>query len=68
MQPKDAPESFALMYHGTRHENGTVTVLAGSKELTPDASLKVRNHSPDGFNWAIAGAGRHNWRSRFCST
>ena len=26
-------------------------------ELTPEASQKVRNHSPDGFNWGYGGSG-----------
>ena len=26
-------------------------------ELTPDRSLKVRNHSPTGFNWGYGGSG-----------
>ena len=27
------------------------------KELNPQASLKIRNHSPDGFNWGYGGSG-----------
>lgn len=27
------------------------------KELFPDASLKIRNHSPAGFSWGYGGSG-----------
>ncbi len=27
------------------------------KELTPNKSLEVRDHSPDGFNWGYGGSG-----------
>jgi hypothetical protein len=27
------------------------------KEITPDRSLKYRNHSPDGFAWGYGGSG-----------
>lgn len=32
-------------------------VLNGATELLPDKSLKVRNHSPDGFAWGYGGSG-----------
>lgn len=32
-------------------------VLIDGKELTPDASQKVWNHSPDGFEWGYHGSG-----------
>ena len=35
----------------------TQTVWLNDKELTPDRSLKVRNHSPDGFSWGYGGSG-----------
>lgn len=28
-----------------------------TRELKPEKSLKVRNHSPSGFNWGYAGSG-----------
>lgn len=46
-----------LLYHGERHENGTITVLAGGRELDPAPSQKLWNHSPDGFNWGYRGSG-----------
>lgn len=27
------------------------------RDLTPEASLKIRNHSPDGFEWGYGGSG-----------
>lgn len=35
----------------------TRRVWVGIKELLPDASQKVYNHSPDGFNWSYGGSG-----------
>ena len=32
-------------------------VWLDGKELFPDQSLKVRNHSPDGFCWGYGGSG-----------
>jgi hypothetical protein len=32
-------------------------VLANGKPLTPEKSLKVRNHSPTGFSWGYNGSG-----------
>lgn len=32
-------------------------VWIGDKQLSPGASQKVRNHSPDGFNWGYGGSG-----------
>jgi len=34
---------------------GEVTI--DGKYLDPDRSLKVRNHSPDGFSWGYGGSG-----------
>ena len=31
--------------------------MAGRKVLTPKRSLKIRNHSPDGFSWGYGGSG-----------
>ena len=35
----------------------TRKVYIDDVELSPDDSLKVRNHSPDGFNWGYGGSG-----------
>lgn len=32
-------------------------VLLNSKLITPQASLKLINHSPDGFSWGYEGSG-----------
>ncbi|GAH90390.1 unnamed protein product, partial [marine sediment metagenome] len=32
-------------------------VHLGVRELLPDASQRICNHSPDGFNWGYAGSG-----------
>ncbi len=33
------------------------SVWAGRRELLPQRSQKLRNHSPDGFNWGYQGSG-----------
>jgi hypothetical protein len=35
----------------------TRVVYVDGKELKPDESQKIRNHSPDGFNWGYGGSG-----------
>jgi hypothetical protein len=35
----------------------TRRVWIGGRELKPQKSQKVRNHSPDGFNWGYGGSG-----------
>lgn len=35
----------------------TRRVFVNNRELRPDRSQKVRNHSPDGFNWGYGGSG-----------
>jgi len=35
----------------------TRRVLVDGRELLPDRSLEVWNHSPTGFNWGYAGSG-----------
>jgi hypothetical protein len=35
----------------------TREVYIGNVRLDPAPSLKVRNHSPDGFNWGYGGSG-----------
>jgi hypothetical protein len=56
----------AKIYRGKRNEKTGkqwVTVLPkGSRRavgdlLKPDLSQKLRNHSPDGFNWGYGGSG-----------
>lgn len=41
---------------GTR-ASGEPVVTIGGVTLTPDASLEIRNHSPDGFEWGYGGSG-----------
>ena len=36
---------------------GDCTVTVDGRTLTPARSLKVRNHSPAGFNWGYGGSG-----------
>jgi hypothetical protein len=38
-------------------ECGTRIVWLNGVELFPQASQKVKNHSPDGFNWGYGGSG-----------
>jgi len=40
-----------------RGEGGTRRVWIDGLELRPGKSLKVRNHSPTGFNWGYGGSG-----------
>lgn len=35
----------------------TRQVWVNGKELTPEKSLKLRSHSPDGFAWGYSGSG-----------
>lgn len=35
----------------------SATVLVDGIRLDPGQSLKVRNHSPDGFSWGYSGSG-----------
>lgn len=35
----------------------TRQVFINGKELLPEASQKIYNHSPDGFNWGYEGSG-----------
>jgi hypothetical protein len=37
--------------HSTKH------ILINGVHIIPDGSLRIRNHSPDGFNWGYAGSG-----------
>lgn len=40
-----------------RGEASTRSVFVNGERLDPSDSLKVRNHSPDGFNWGYGGSG-----------
>ena len=35
----------------------TKQVWIGGREVRPERSLRVRNHSPDGFSWGDGGSG-----------
>lgn len=64
--PPEAPPGYPLpgareapafrVYSGCRSKSGACVYVDG-KLLRPDASQKVRNHSPDGFNWGYGGSG-----------
>lgn len=40
---------------GLALDSGVVSI--GSKQLSPNRSQSVRNHSPDGFSWGYSGSG-----------
>ena len=42
---------------GFKNEDGTIDVFIGVLHLLPDASQKLRNHSPNGFAWGYGGSG-----------
>ncbi len=44
------------VYAGVRGKDG-LTVLVNGIKLEPERSLKVFNHSPDGFEWGYGGSG-----------
>lgn len=42
------------------HATRTITLcdpIRGNSIITPQLSLKIRNHSPDGFSWGYSGSG-----------
>lgn len=43
-------------YEGFRDEDGVI-VMADGRTLSPDASQRIVNHSPDGFEWGYGGSG-----------
>lgn len=45
------------VYRGARGPEGETTVTVDNTPLTEHASLKVRNHSPTGFEWGYGGSG-----------
>lgn len=40
-----------------RDDKGGMLVYCGNTKLDPAPSLKLRNHSPDGFAWGYSGSG-----------
>jgi len=46
-----------LLIHGRRHRSGAAVVYVDHRRLSPKASLRVRRHSPTGFEWGYAGSG-----------
>ncbi len=46
-------------YEGVTGPNLDWIVLKDGKELSPQRSLNVVNHSPDGFSWGYGGSGPH---------
>lgn len=49
-----ATEVFTIKLDGDKE---TREVYLNGKRLDPAKSLKIRNHSPDGFNWGYGGSG-----------
>ena len=45
------------MMHKLRGESASRTVFLDNVELSPEKSKKIRNHSPDNFNWGYSGSG-----------
>lgn len=49
-------EKTSFIISGNRGERNNRIWIDG-KELFPGPSQKIRNHSPDGFNWGYGGSG-----------
>lgn len=49
-------KKIGKVYEGMRDEEGLV-VLVDGLSLDPKPSQKLRNHSPDGFEWGYGGSG-----------
>lgn len=49
-------EKTVFVIAGKREKKRNRLWVSG-KELDPEISLAVRNHSPDGFNWGYGGSG-----------
>jgi len=45
------------LFSGRRDEEGRPLVTKDGFPLSPAASQKLRNHSPDGFEWGYGGSG-----------
>lgn len=51
-------EVFTIQLKGiARRENSDNRIFLNGEELFPKESLKIANHSPDGFNWGYGGSG-----------
>lgn len=48
-----------VIYQGLRNGNGAGSqlVMRNDDIFSPEPSQKLRNHSPDGFNWGYCGSG-----------
>jgi hypothetical protein len=46
-----------VIYQGERDANGHCVVRRNGRPFSPRRSLRVRDHSPDGFNWGYGGSG-----------
>lgn len=46
-----------ITYSGKRTVDDNIDVFVDGKSLSPNESLKFRNHSPNGFNWGYGGSG-----------
>ena len=44
------------IYKGVRHQT-EIEVQMDGQPFLPDESLKLRNHSPNGFEWGYGGSG-----------
>lgn len=53
---KKEPEKKVVTFT-LKGDGPTRRAFVNGKEITPDASMKIRNHSPDGFNWGYGGSG-----------
>jgi hypothetical protein len=49
-------EKTSFTISGSRSERRN-RIWVDGKEIFPEASQKIRNHSPDGFNWGYGGSG-----------
>lgn len=45
------------VYWGERAGKGQIVVTVNGVPLSPVPSQKIRNHSPDGFEWGYSGSG-----------
>jgi hypothetical protein len=57
----EAPEfhlaKTTFLIEGIAHPDGPNRLLVDGEELFPAESQKIRNHSPDGWNWGYGGSG-----------
>lgn len=52
-----ADRKAAALFEGKRGPDGTAEVLADGKPLELAPSLRLRKHSPTGFEWGYGGSG-----------